>query len=299
MAISTRKQSKPTAIRVKTELRDGQHPDGVTVSVEVLKPLSPAEKKAGKKDAFKAWVHTYGDGTSRKSTRGRHPSDWWEQKPKQKRSHANVDESVQLEIAKIMEKDFERMAVKLVSQSHIGVSDKEFFKGLMFDACRDAYPKYDPDKRSLRGFMKDVIKKWRSDFIDYLNSGKRKEDFTRLSVRQNSVSDEFAHEESTPPNTDGGISTSTISEDELSHPRSLKELEFNLSWSDLEDLCDPDERFALHVLYKGGTVEEIASKLKMTPASARRNVVGTLQLKVDFCFGFSEQRHLKFILEKK
>ena len=288
---------KVSSIRGSTQLRTSQHPDGVSVSVEVLKPLSSAERKAGKKDEFGNWIRRFGDGSSRKSTRGRHPSDWWDQKPKKEKPHANVDESVQLEILKTMAKDFERMAVKLVSQSHIAVSDKEFFKGLMFDACRDAYPKFDPSKRSLRGFMKDVIKKWRSDYLDFLNTGKRKEDFVRMSVRQNSVCDETGEDNAPAP--DGGISTGTVSEDELPHPRSLKELEFNLAWSDLEELCDPDERLALHILYQGGTVEEIATKLNINPASARRNVVGTLQLKVDFCFGFSEQRNLKFILEKK
>jgi len=289
--------SKVSSIRVTTKVRTSQHPDGTTVSVEVLKPLSPAERKAGLKDAFKDWIRRFGDGSSRKSTRGRHPSDWWDTKPKQEKPHADVDEEIQLEILKVMAKDFERMAVKLVSQSHIAVSDKEFFKGLMFDACRDAYPKFDPSKRSLRGFMKDVIKKWRSDYLDFLNSGKRKEDFTRMSLRQNSVCDEAADDTAPAPN--GGISTGTVSEEQVAHPRSLKELEFNLAWNDLEELCDPDERLALHVLYQGGTVEEIATQLKINPASARRNVVGTLQLKVDFCFGFSEQHNLKFILEKK
>lgn len=291
--------SKVSSIRVTTKSRSSQHPDGVTVSVEVLKPLTPAEKKAGKKDAFKAWVRAYGDGSNKKSARGRHPSDWGDQKPKREKPHASIDEAIQLEIAKVMEKDFERMAVKLVSQSHIAVSDKEFFKALMFDACRDAYPKFDPNKRSLRGFLKDVIKKWRSDYLDFLNSGKRKEDFTRMSIRQNSVSDEDAHSDDASPAPDGGISTSTVSEDELAHPRSLHDLEFNLAWSDLEDLCDPDEKLALHILYKGDTVEEVAGKLKLNPASARRNVVGSLQLKVDFCFGFSQDHQLKFILEKK
>ena len=117
---------KVSSIRVSTQLRTSQHPDGVSVSVEVLKPLSAAERKAGKKDEFGNWIRRFGDGSSRKSTRGRHPSDWWDQKPKKERPHANVEESVQLEILKTMAKDFERMAVKLVSQSHIAVSDKEF-----------------------------------------------------------------------------------------------------------------------------------------------------------------------------
>lgn len=290
--------SKVSSIRVTTKSRSGQHPDGVTVSVEVLKPLAPAEKKAGKTDAFKAWVRAYG-GSRKKSGRGRHPSDWWDQKPKREKPHASIGEAVQLEIAKVMEKDFERMAVKLVSQSHIAISDKEFFKALMLDACRDAYPKFDPDKRSLRGFMKDVIKKWRSDYLDFLNSGKRKEDFTRMSIRQNSASDEDAHSDDAASAPDGGISSSTVSEDELADPHSLRGLEFNLAWSDLEDLCDPDEKLALHILYKGGTVEEVAGRLNLNPASARRNVIGSLQLKVDFCFGFSQDHQLKFILEKK
>ena len=291
--------SKVSSIRVTTKIRSSQHPDGSTVSVEVLKPLTPAEKKAGKKDTFKAWVRAYGDGSSKKSARGRYPSDWWDQKPKREKPHASIDEAIQLEISKVMEKDFERMAVKLVSQSHIAVSDKEFFKALMFDACRDAYPKFDPNKRSLRGFMKDIIKKWRSDYRDFLNSGKRKEDFTRMSIGQHSVADENVQTDDSASAMDGGISTSFVSEEELPDPHTLHVHEFNLAWSDLEELCDPDEKLALHVLYSGGTVEEIAGKLKLNPASARRNVVGSLQLKVDFCFGFSQNHQLKFILEKK
>ena len=296
MHTSSRTAGRPAAIRVVKQKRDGQNPEGVTVSVEVLKPLTSAEKRAGRSDRYSQWIRTYGGNPGRKSARGRHPSDWWEQKPKREKRHANIDEAVQLEIAKVMARDFERMANKLVSQSHISVSDKEFFKGLMFDACRDAYPKFSPDRRSLRGFMKDILKKWRSDYLDFLNSGKRKEDFTRLSIRNRSVSEESLHENGSETAPDGGISTATVCEEEIPHPRSHKELEFNLSWSDLEDMCDPDERLALHILYRGGTVEDVASRLKLNPASARRNVVGTLQLKVDFCFAFSGQRHLKFIL---
>lgn len=296
MHSSSRTTGRPAAIRVTTQRRDGQNPEGVTVSVEVLKPLTPAEKKAGRSDRYTQWIRACGWNPGRKAARGRHPSDWWEQKPKREKRHANIDEAVQLEIAKVMEMDFRRMANKLVSQSHIAVSDKEFFKGLMFDACRDAYPKFDPERRSLRGFMKDILKKWRSDYLDFLNSGKRKEDFTRLSIRNRSVSEDKSPEKSPETASDGGISTATVCEEEIPHPRSHKELEFSLSWSDLEELCDPDERLALHILYRGGTVEDVASRLKLNPASARRNVVGTLQLKVDFCFAFSGQRHLKFIL---
>ena len=291
--------SKVSSIFVSTKVRKGRNSDGMTVSVEVLKPLSPAEKRAGKRDAFNARISTYGDSSRRKSTRGRHPSDWWEQKPRRERPHADIGEQAQLALLKLMGKDFERMAVKLVSQCHIAVSDKDFVKGLMFDACRDAYPKFNPAKRSLRGFMKDVIRKWRSDYLDFLNSGKRKEDFTRLSIRQHYAVDENADHDEITLTQGGTISTPTISEEELPHPRSLHDLEFNLAWSDLEELCDPDERLALHILYQGGTVEEIANKLHINPASARRNVVGSLQLKVDFCFGFSEQHELKFILERK
>ncbi len=289
---------KVSSIRVSTQLRTSQHPDGVSVSVEVLKPLSSAERKAGKKDEFGNWIRRFGDGSSRKSTRGRHPSDWWDQKPKKEKPHANVDESVQLEILKTMAKDFERMAVKLVSQSHIAVSDKEFFEGRMFAACRDAYPKFDPEKRSLRGFMKDVIRKWRSDYLDFLNTGKRKEDFMRLSIRPGSVDDETSLEEpqSAPETT---ATCSIVSEESIPDPRSVAELEFNLALGDLEEMCDDDERLALHVLYGGGTVEDVAVQLDMNPSYARRHVVGSLQLKVDYCFGFSENHHLKFILHNR
>lgn len=291
--------SKTVPIRVTSELRDSQHPEGVTLSVELLKPLTTDERQAGKKDTYKDWIRRHGDGTSRKSARGRHPSDWWDQKPKREKPHANIGEDIQMEILETMKPDFKRMARKLVKQSHIASIDEEFFMGLMFDACRDAYPKFDPEKRSLRGFMKDVLKRWRSDLIDYLNSGKRKEDFKRSSIRQHSVSDEDVEQDDNAPALDGGISTPIISEEELSHPRSQHDVEFNLSWADLEGMCDPDEKLALHVLFQGGTVEEVAARLNLNPASARRNVVGTLQLKVDLCFGFSEHRELKFILGNK
>ena len=282
--------SKPKVreIRVTTTRRDSQHPDGVVVSVEVLRPLSAEERKAGRKDKFAAWIRKHGDGTSKRSARQRHPSDWWDKVEPVEKEHAAIDPYIQLEIAKTMAADFDRLANKLIQQSHISPSDRDYYMGLMFDACRDAYPKFDPDKRSLRGFMKDILKKWRLDLLDYLNAESRKGDFTKMSMRVVINPEDEDGEEETEARTIGGIYTPTISEEAIPHPRSIRDFEFKTTMSDLVSMCEPDELLTLKLLYRGGTMTEVAEVLNMSLASARRNVLGSLQLKVDLCFGFTD-----------
>lgn len=268
-------------ILTRSVLRTSSCPEGKVISETVLRPLSAEERRAGKRDEYTAWVSRFGDGTSirHKEWRG-HAVEKTE--PAEEEKHADLPEELQLEIYREMLPRFKCIARQLIDQGVLQKCDREEMFDILFEFCRDAMPGFDPEKSSRTTFLWNVLERKRASLLRKLSAKKRQGTLTSIAVASRQDDDESVEGDR------------TFSEEDLADPRSIEGMIFNWAWSDLENLCAPDERLALHMLYCGYTPAEVASRLKLTPSTFRRTVHGPLQLKCD-CVGFSP-RHAKFIL---
>lgn len=270
------------SIRVNVYLRGGDCQKDRLISTRILRPLTNLERRAGLRDEYSEWVETYGVNNNRRRKQGDRHRHVHEQSDAPQ-SHTDIPEELQLEIYKEMLPSYRYVARRLLLSGAILECDMDFVIASMQDICRDALPDFDPSKSSRKSFLRNVLDRKVASLLRKLNAKKRKCNGQPLSIVAGM------------DDLDVKADSVHISEEVLADPRSLQGLEFNLTWRDLENLCDPDERLALHMLYTGHTPAEVSGRLRLSDSTFRRRVLGSLQLKCDFV-GFSPVK-AKFILK--
>lgn len=268
-------------IRVRTIIRDGRCPEGRVVGETTLRPLGADERRAGMRDDYSAWVARHGDGTSVRHREWRAAAGEDGGVPEPAETHVDLPEELQLEIYREMLPRFRSVARQLVAQGAVPPSDEEHTVEVLFDFCRDAMPGFDPGKSARRTFLWNVLERKRASIVRRVNAKKRQGAMNSVGIVP--MLDD-----------DGDCGDGGLSEEDLADPRSIAGMEFNWAWDDLEELCAPDERLALHMLYRGHTASEVASRLHLTLCKFRRTVQGPLQMKCEFV-GFCPV-HGRFIL---
>lgn len=270
------------SVVVRSYMRTGSCPSGMLVSEETLAPLTPEERQSGKSDKLKAWYDAHGSVRPVRHEPTPPSADSYEAEEKEEQ-HADLPEETQLMIWEMMQPRISFLVRAMVSQGYVAVCDKPYMEGVLFDHCRDAYPDWKPEESSLKTFLYNVLEKRRVDNLRRMNAKKRKGDFTALHLVPYLASEEEA------------VSEGQMSEELLADPRSIRGMEFNWAWQDLEDMCTWQEKLTLHRLYCGYTAEDTAKALGMNTSKFRRSVLGPLQLKAD-AVGFTPVTG-KFILK--
>ena len=296
----------PFIVRRYRQVADGKYE---LLDSEVYAPLTPAEKRAGKEPKWENWVERFGHPNAKRPTRReRHPSDWYEPKPREEAPLPVLPYHLRRLIRTEIRKDVEMLMSRMVKECHVSSSDVDYVSELAYDRCFARYKDYDPEQRTLRGYYrKMVLPQFRLDYIEFLNAEGRKGDFTRYSIRNHSVSRDLDEgvEEEAPVVCDGGIYARTISADELADPRSIAGLEHNLAWEDLTEMLDWDELVCLTMLYEGWTLSDVTGALarvdpvRFTSDSVTRRVtLGSLQMKCCAC-GFEPCDTSKMVWAKR
>ena len=283
---ATKVDRSPFIVRRYRQVADGKYE---LLDSEVYAPLTPAEKRAGKEPKWERWIERFGHPNAKRPTRReRHPSDWYEPKPREDRQLPVLALGLRRIIREEAGYAVRATISKMVRECHVSNSDADYVSELAFDRCFERYALYDPEKMSLKSFCKTIVRQFRLDYIEFLNAEGRRGDFVRYSIRNHSVSKDLDEgDDEAPVVCDGGIYAKTISADELGDPRSLAGLEFNLAWQDLVDICDWDELICLMMLYCGEPLSEVSKVLQekdparyTSVAVVRRECLGSLQMKV-------------------
>lgn len=269
-----------TPIRIVTRLRTSADPEvGLLIEDRILRPLTAAERKAGKKDELAEWYRTFGCVRPVRRRHRRQPG-----RPRVERTDPipnDPPKELQEEIYAEMKNHFHFVALDLARAKIISLSDLKDVEHDLFRAVIDELPKWNPERASRRTFLYEATATTKADVIRALNARKRKADFTRLSIVNVPVTEVDGADE---PDTmrPGTVSAETIPE---RAPSSVEKLELRLALIDFVAMLDPDEVLTLDYLLQGFEGTEVAQMMSRKYTTWRKSILESLQLKA-ICCGF-------------
>lgn len=272
------------SIRVRTFLRtgSGEH----LVSDRILRPLTAAERRQGRRDELRDYLETHGlPGAKHKGKRRYKPSARDMDSETVSQLNMALDQSGapskedQEAIYKMMRSHLSLVAHDLAASGTISFSDVHDAEMQFFCVCRDSLAKWDPAKAGLKTFLYECVATAKLDFVKSIKREKRSFSHKHIPIEN----------EATDCDAEAGRDDSlsgTVNAEALSDRHALERMEFMWAFHDFTALLDPDEKLALDYLLRDHTQEEVARWMGCTLMQFRRHILQSLQMKAVLC-GFT------------
>lgn len=284
---------KKTPVRVRVYVRNGTHPDGVLVKDHVLRPLTKEQRKNGEPDLLAEYASTFGRVSApRYVERNREkPFDALAWRDVWDDCYGDIPEEVQLDIWNRMRPYYWSIAKLMSGDGVVSKEDEESLVHLMHSYVVDHVWRFDQSKSKDEGqddsfekFCKQQARDFRGKFIEWKYAAKRGGGAIHVSIVGAFKGDE------TPDERRGRISeevvgavNSFLASDEDVFLRDVNEYFTNH--------LTKRERIALKELYDGMTQEYVADLFGLTLTKFRREILGFIQLVVDFEFPAEAHRY--------
>lgn len=266
-------------VRIVTTVRTGSCPEGYVTEDRTLRPLTKAERKAGKPDELKEWYATYGSVRSCRRPHRRQPDKI--RPPRPEPVPNDPPKEVQDEVYREIGGNLRRVSLDLARSQFISFSDIADMEHELFRAAIDDLPKWDPAKASRKTYLYEATATNKIDAVRALNAKKAQGGYTHVSITGGPVPD--GSEGVEPPS--GEISEEVL-EDRAS---SIEAFEFRIDFDAFAAMLESDELLALDYLLSDFTQEEVAGLMGIPRCTWRRTILESLQMKAAFC-GFAPHR---------
>ncbi len=266
-------------IRIVTTVRTGSCPEGYVTEDRTLRPLTKAERKAGKPDELKEWYATHGSVRPVRRVHRRQPDKI--RPPRPEPVPNDPPKEVQDEVYREIGGNLRRVSLDLARSQFISFSDIADMEHELFRAAIDDLPKWDPAKASRKTYLYEVTATNKIDAVRSLNAKKAQGGYTHVSITGGPVPD--GSEGVEPPS--GEISEEVLAD----RASSIEAFEFRLDFDAFAAMLDTDELLALDYLLADFTQEEVAGMMGIPRCTWRRTILDSLQAKAEFC-GFTPHR---------
>ena len=268
-----------TPVRLVTTIRTGSCPEGYVTQDRILRPLTKAERKAGKPDELKEWYATYGSVHPHRNPHRRQPDKV--RPPRPAPVPNDPPKEVQDEVYKEIGGNLRRVSLDLARSQFISYSDIADMEHELFRAAIDDLPKWDPEKSSRKTYLYEATAANKIDAVRSLNAKKAQGGYTHVSITGGPVPEGCDGVE--PPS--GEISEEVLAD----RASSIEAFEFRLDFDAFAAMLDTDELLALDYLLADFTQEEVAGMMGIRRCTWRRTILDSLQAKAEFC-GFKPHR---------
>ncbi len=159
-----------TPVRIVTTMRTGSCPEGYVTEDRTLRPLTKAERKAGKPDELKEWYATHGSVRPVRRVHRHQPDKI--RPPRPEPVPNDPPKEVQDEVYREIVGNLRRVSLDLARSQFISYSDIADMEHELFRAAIDDLPKWDPAKASRKTYLYEVTATNKIDAVRSLNAKK-------------------------------------------------------------------------------------------------------------------------------
>ena len=266
------------SVRLRTYMRTGAGER--LVEDRILRPLTPEERRAGKRDELREYITVFGAPGAKRihGRRWRAPRDEGSDVELNMRFDPEGMPSVedQTTMYEMMKPHLHRVARDLALSGVISVSDIPDVEQDFFGVCRDSLKNWDPARASLKTYLYERIASAKIDFVRYLKREKRQFVHQHLGIVAKAWGDVDAPAEPSD-------FARTIVPCVIPDRHALERMLYAWALSDFLEFLDPDERLALDYLLHEHTQEQIAAWMSCTLMQFRRKILQSIQMKAVHC----------------